>query len=353
MQLSSFPTETSFTMHVPPPRSGIILVNLGTPEQATASSIRTYLKEFLSDKRVVELPRPLWWLILNLLILPLRPGKIAHAYQSIWQKGGSPLRVISLRQAEKLQAALNNELNATQCKVEFAMTYGTPSFDTAWQSLKNQSVEKVFVLPLYPQYSATTTGAAFDQLSRVFQSERNIPELRLCKDYHQHPAYIKALAESVIKHWENAEKNQEKPEPHFLLFSFHGIPKACIDKGDPYYEQCKSSALKVAEKLGLGDDQWQLSFQSRVGKAEWLQPYTDKTVRLLGEKGLKRLDVICPGFSVDCLETLEEIAMQNREFYEKAGGSGFDYIPALNDSEAHIQLLSELYKEKCTDWIDR
>jgi ferrochelatase len=214
-------------------------------------------------------------------------------------------------------------------------------------------VERVFVLPLYPQYSATTTGAAFDRLSRVFQSERNLPELRLCKDYHQHPAYIDALAESVIKHWKNAEKNQEKPKPRFLLFSFHGIPKACIDKGDPYYEQCKSSAIKVAEKLGLKNNEWQLSFQSRVGKAQWLQPYTDETVRRLGETGLKRLDVICPGFSVDCLETLEEIAMQNREFYEKAGGSGFDYIPALNDSDAHIQLFTDLYREKCNDWTGR
>jgi len=351
LQLSSLSRETSFTMHAPPPHSGIILVNLGTPEQATASAIRAYLKEFLWDKRVVELPRPLWWLILNFFILPLRPGKIAHAYQSIWEEGGSPLRVISLRQAEKLQAVLNKEFGAKRCKVELAMTYGTPSFDAAWQNLKTQGVEKVFLLPLYPQYSATTTGAAFDRLSRVFQSERNIPELRLCKGYHQHPAYIDALAESVIKHWQNAEKNQERPEPRFLLFSFHGIPKACIDKGDPYYEQCKSSALKVAKKLGLKNDQWQLSFQSRVGKAEWLQPYTDETVQRLGGRGLKRLDVICPGFSVDCLETLEEIAMQNREFYEKAGGSGFDYIPALNDSGAHIQLFKDLFKEKCHDWV--
>ena len=351
MQLSSLSRETSIAMHASPPRSGIILVNLGTPEQATAPAIRTYLKEFLWDKRVVELPRPLWWLILNLFILPLRPGKIAHAYQSIWREGGSPLRVISLQQAEKLQAALDEELGAKQCKVELAMTYGTPNLETAWQSLKNQGVEKIFVLPLYPQYSATTTGAVFDQLSRVFQSERNIPELRLCKDYYQHPAYSDALAESVIKHWQSAERSQKSPEPRFLLFSFHGIPKACIDKGDPYYEQCKSSALKVVEKLGLKDDQWQLSFQSRVGKAEWLQPYTDHTVRQLGKRGLKRLDVICPGFSVDCLETLEEIAMQNREFYEKAGGRGFDYIPALNDSKAHIQLLKELFKEKCHDWV--
>ncbi|MBL4608217.1 MAG: ferrochelatase [Pseudomonadales bacterium] len=326
-------------------------MNLGTPEQPTASSIRTYLKEFLWDKRVVELPRPLWWLILNFIILPLRPRQIAHAYQAVWQKNGSPLRVISVEQAKKLQAHLDQQTGESRCQVELAMTYGQPNFGTAWQNLKTQGVENVFVLPLYPQYSATTTGAVFDQLSQTFQNERNVPELRLCKDYHQHATYIDALAKSVRSHREKREENQEQIEQDFLLFSFHGIPKACIDKGDPYYEQCKLTAEKVAKHLGLKPEQWQVSFQSRVGKAEWLQPYTDETVRQLGEKGLQRLDVICPGFSADCLETLEEINMQNRELYEKSGGLGFHYIPALNSSKEHIQLFSALYKEKCHDWI--
>ena len=326
-------------------------MNLGTPDAPEASAIRTYLREFLWDKRVVELPRPLWWMILNLIILPWRPGKIAHAYQSIWLKGGSPLRVISKEQVEKLQTKLNEQPDQQSCQVELAMTYGQPSFDLAWKNLQQQGVDKIFILPLYPQYSATTTGAVFDQLSRTFQKERNIPEIRLCKDYHSHPVFIEALAKSVEKHWLNTEEKPEEPSARFLLFSFHGIPTVCIEKGDPYYEQCQLTAKKVVLRLGLTESQWKVSFQSRVGKAEWLQPYTDATVRELGQRGLKRLDVICPGFSVDCLETLEEIDMQYREEYETAGGSGFSYIPALNSSNEHIELFNQLIQEKCGDWL--
>lgn len=330
---------------------GIILMNLGTPSAPTPSAIRRYLKAFLGDPRVVELPRPLWYLILNLLILPLRPIKIAHAYQSIWQDGGSPLRAISQQQRDKLQQRLDQELGAHTSHVSLAMTYGEPSVHSAWSELKSRGVDKVFILPLYPQYSATTTAAAFDEISRVLKKERAIPELRFCRDYHQHPAYIDALVHSIKQHWHDVESRTQDKHERFLLFSFHGIPQVCIDRGDPYYQQCQDTAAAVTSRLDLSTQHWKISFQSRVGKAKWLSPYTDQTLKILGKK-LKRIDVICPGFSVDCLETLEEINIQNRAFYEDAGGQGFNYIPALNSDDRHIALMIELIKEKCSDWVN-
>lgn len=330
---------------------GIILMNLGTPSAPTPRAIRRYLKAFLGDPRVVELPRPLWFLILNLLILPLRPIKIAHAYQSIWQDDGSPLRAISQQQRDKLQQRLDQDLGAHKSHVALAMTYGEPSVRSAWAELKNRGVDRVFILPLYPQYSATTTAAAFDEISRVLQKERAIPELRFCRDYHQHPAYIEALVHSIKRHWQDIESRTQERHERFLLFSFHGIPQVCIDRGDPYYQQCQNTAAAVAARLELDRQQWQISFQSRVGKAKWLSPYTDQTLKTLGKK-LKRIDVICPGFSVDCLETLEEINIQNRAFYEAAGGQGFNYIPALNSDDKHIALMIDLITEKCSDWIN-
>lgn len=334
----------------PSPRIGLILINLGTPDTPTPGAIRRYLKEFLWDPRVVELPRLLWWLILNIVILPLRPGKIAKSYQSIWTEKGSPLRVISNEQVIKLQAELNKRLGPDACQVEIAMTYGQPGLEQAWQSLKNQGVEKLFILPLYPQYSATTTAAAFDAINRVFAQERNIPEFRFCRDYHQHPLYINALAERITQHWQ--EQGDSAEHDTHLLFSFHGIPQACTDKGDPYEAQCHNTAKAVARQLQLKDKQWQVSFQSRVGKAAWLQPYTDKTVTALGQRGLTRLDVICPGFAVDCLETLEEIEVENRHYYQRAGGSGYHYIEALNASSPHIALFAELVSTHCRDWLN-
>ena len=334
----------------PSPRIGLILINLGTPDTPTPGAIRRYLKEFLWDPRVVELPRLLWWLILTTAILPLRPRKIAKSYQSIWTEKGSPLRVISNEQVTKLQAELNKRLGPDACQVEIAMTYGLPTLDQAWQSLKSQGVEKLFVLPLYPQYSATTTAAAFDAINRVFAQERNIPAFRFCRDYHQHPLYINALAERISHHWQ--EQGDSAEHDTHLLFSFHGIPQACTDKGDPYEAQCHSTAKAVAKQLQLKDKQWQVSFQSRVGKATWLQPYTDTTVTALGQQGLTRLDVICPGFAVDCLETIEEIEVENRHYYQRAGGSGYHYIKALNASSTHIALLTELVSTHCRDWLD-
>lgn len=329
---------------------GIILMNLGTPQTPTPRSIRRYLKEFLSDPRVVEAPRLLWWLVLNLIILPLRSRKIAKAYQHIWQAEGSPLRVIGQQQRDKLQEKLDHQLGKGRCCVALAMTYGQPEVHSAWSELKTQGVDKVFILPLYPQYSATTTGAAFDQISRLFQQERVLPELRFCRDYASHPAYIEALACSVERHWSAIEKTGQAPSTRFLLVSFHGIPQRCIDLGDPYYQQCLNSAQALATRLALTCEQWQISFQSRVGKAQWTGPYTDQTIAALAKK-LKRLDVICPGFAADCLETLEEIEQQNRALYEAAGGEGFSYIPALNSEDAHISLFAELVAEKCSDWI--
>ena len=337
----------------PSPRIGVILVNLGTPDASTPRAIRRYLKEFLWDARVVELPRLLWWIILNFIILPLRPRKIAKSYQSIWTEEGSPLRAISSEQAVKLQAELNKRLGPDVCQVEIAMTYGQPSLNQAWQSLRNQGVEKLFVLPLYPQYSATTTAAAFDAISRIFAKERNIPELRFCRDYHQHPLYIGALAERITRHWQEQDNSTSAQQNAHLLFSFHGIPQACTDKGDPYEAQCHNTARTVAKRLKLNDKQWQVSFQSRVGKAAWLQPYTDKTVTALGQQGLTRLDVICPGFSVDCLETIEEIEVENRQYYQDAGGRGYHYIEALNASNSHISLFAELVMTHCQDWLDK
>lgn len=328
---------------------GIILMNLGTPQAPTPRSIRRYLKDFLSDRRVVELPRLPWLLLLNMVILPLRSRKIAKAYQHIWQAEGSPLRVISLQQRDQLQQRLDQDLGKGRCFVTVAMTYGQPDLQSAWSELKQHGVEKIFILPLYPQYSATTTGAVFDQIGRLFQQERVLPELRFCRDYASHPAYIEALATSVERHWATVESKQPASQ-RFLLLSFHGIPQRCIDLGDPYYQHCLASAEALVTRLGLSDPQWQISFQSRVGKAKWLEPYTDQTIAALAKK-LKRLDVICPGFAADCLETLEEIDEQNRAVYEAAGGEGFSYIPALNSDPEHITLLAELVTEKCSDWI--
>jgi len=318
---------------------GIILVNLGTPDAPSASAIRHYLKSFLSDPRVIETPRWIWWCILNLIILPLRPRKLVKTYQRIWNSGESPIRQISLQQVKKLQQKLDHSLPKIITTVISAMSYGNPSFDHAFDKLAKAGINKVMILPLYPQYSATTTAATFDALARSLKLRRNIPAIHFIRSYHTHPLYIQGLAQCVRTHWKSRGRKAT------LLMSFHGIPKGYAEKGDPYPMECEATAKALAKTLGLTREDWILSYQSRIGAAEWLQPYTDVTMKQLGTKKLKGLDVICPGFSSDCLETLEEINIENRYFFESSGGTDFHYIPALNASDDQIRLIEALVTE--------
>lgn len=311
------------------PGTGILITNLGTPAAPTTTAVRRYLREFLSDPRVVEIPKPLWWLILNGLILPLRAPKSAKLYQKIWTDNGSPLRLYTQSITEKLQQ------NFKDCHIEYAMRYGEPSIESGLERLRVKQINKLIILPLYPQYSATTTATTFDKVSQILQRWRWIPELHFIHSYHDQPQYIDALAQSVSRYF------QTQAKPDHYLFSFHGIPKRSLTLGDPYHCYCQKTGRLLAERLGLQDDQWQVTFQSRFGKAEWLQPYTDVTIKDLANK-TDALAVICPGFAVDCLETLEEINIQNRAFYLENGGKTFHYIPALNDSDLQLNTLSQI-----------
>lgn len=309
---------------------GVLLVNLGTPSAPTTSAVKRYLKQFLSDPRVIDLPRLQWSFILNCLILPKRSPRVAKLYQSIWTEQGSPLLAIGQRQVAKLQqhfAAQNTDI-----AIELAMTYGEPSMQSAVDKLIAQKMAKIIVLPLYPQYSSTTTASVFDAFAHALKAHRFMPQIEFIQHYHDHPKYINALANSIRPTLQADE---------VLLFSFHGIPQRYQDEGDYYADHCRQTALLVAQQLGLSENQWQLSFQSRFGKEPWLQPYTDETVEKLAQ-AQKKLAVVCPGFAVDCLETLEEIAEENREIFLENGGKSYRYIPALNDSDAHIELLAEL-----------
>ncbi len=322
------------------PVTGILLVNLGTPDAPTAPAIRRYLKSFLSDPRVIEAPKVIWWFILNLIILRFRPRKLVHNYKSIWQEGESPIRSISAQQVLKLEKRLKDNLPNQRFQVEAAMTYGNPSLDLAMGAFEINKVNQVIVLPLYPQYSATTTAATWDALAQCLAKRRNIPGINFIRNYTTHHLYIQGMAETVRAHWERAGRKAT------LLMSFHGIPKAYADKGDPYPQECNATAKALANELGLKEDEWLMTYQSRVGAAEWLKPYTDHAMKRLGESKLKGLDVICPGFSSDCLETIEEINVENRAYFEEAGGSDFHYIPALNDSDAQIKLIEALIRER-------
>lgn len=323
--------------------TGILVINLGTPEAPTTGAVRRFLRQFLSDPRVVEYPRLLWWLILNLVILVIRPARSAAAYRKIWTDQGSPLMIYSQSIADKLRDRLR-AATGTRTNVELAMTYGEPSIDTSIDKLLAAGVRRILVLPLYPQYSGTTTAAALDAVMQKLGRQRWIPETRWIDSYHDEPDFIDALASSVREHW------AQQPRGEKLLMSFHGIPKRLVEKGDPYFCQCQKTARLLAERLQLGEDDWLITFQSRVGAEEWLAPYTDDTVKALAEKGIRKLDVICPGFSTDCLETLEEIAMQNAEFFHEAGGEVLRYIPSLNDTDRHIDMLSGLVGRHIAGW---
>lgn len=315
------------------PRTGVLLVNLGTPESPEPRALRRYLAEFLADRRVVELPRALWFPILYGIILPFRAPRSAALYRSIWTGRGSPLAWLS----EDLAAAVAARC-ADRTAVALAMRYGEPSVSRQMRALRERGLERLVVLPLYPQYSGTTTASVFDAVTAELGGWRRWPELHLIPDYHDDAAWIDAVAGSIRTH------REAQAEPGHLLFSFHGIPQRCVDRGDPYADQCRASARAIARRLGLEEADWSLSFQSRLGRAQWLTPYTDQTVRALAARGVRHLDVVCPGFAVDCLETLEEIAVQNAGFFREAGGQSLRYIPALNAKTSHADALAALVK---------
>lgn len=339
--MSSPPTlpESLSAPHRRPSRTGVLLLNLGTPSAPTAGAIRRYLKPFLWDRRVVEVPRPIWWMILHLFILPFRPFKLAHAYGSVWTPEGSPLLAISRRQHQALQAALGDAIT-----VDLAMTYGEPGVPAALERLKAAGVTRLLLLPLYPQYSASTTAAAMDAVFRELMQDRDPPELRIIRQYHDDPVYIEALARSIESQW------AEHGRGDHLLLSFHGVPQRYLLKGDPYHCQCHKTARLLGERLGLSAGSMSLSFQSRLGRMPWLQPYTDEHIRQLAERGIRRLDVACPGFSADCLETLEEVAVGYGKTFTDAGGEALRYLPALNDQPVHIEALATLARQHLQGW---
>ncbi len=312
---------------------GILLANLGTPEQPTATAVKKYLKEFLSDTRVIDLPRLSWLPILNGIVLPKRSPKVAKLYQKIWTDSGSPLLSISRQQQQAIQHYFNSQ--GCNVVVELGMTYGTPSIDNAVTNLLNQDVEKIIVLPLYPQYSSTTTAPVFDAFARALQKHKKLLPFEFIHSYHNHPLYIKALTNSI-----------KLKEGEHLLFSFHGIPERYEVEGDFYAQHCKETVSLVAASLNLDKSDYSLGFQSRFGREEWLKPYTDKILETYPQQEIKHIAVICPGFSVDCLETLEEIAVENKDTFYKNGGKSYRYIPALNAEFTHIELLTTLIEER-------
>ncbi len=322
---------------------GVLLVNLGTPDAPTARDVRRYLAEFLTDPRVVETPRWLWWPILHGYILRFRPARSAKNYRKIWTDQGSPLLVHSRAIAAKLAARLTAWL-AGNVHVALGMSYGEPSLAAALDELHAARARRIIVLPLYPQYSGTTTGSVFDAVTALLSLRRWVPELRFITHYHDAPGYIDAIADS-IRAYRAANGSADK-----LLFSFHGLPRKTLLAGDPYHCQCQKTARLVAEALDLTDAAWLVTFQSRVGREEWLRPYTDETVVALADGHVRSLDVVCPGFAADCLETLEEIAMQNREFFIEAGGRQLNYIPALNASDGHVAFLERLVWKHAAGW---
>lgn len=327
---------------------GVLLVNLGTPNQPDQVSVKRFLKQFLSDRRVIDYPPLLWSLILNFAILPIRSRKVAKLYEQIWLPEGSPLRVITLRQAEALQTRLLSQ-TGVDIMVEVAMTYGEPSMQYGIDQLLSKGVERIVVLPLYPQYSATTTASAFDAINDVLREVRDLPQLRFIKHYAHETRYINALANSIKTFRQNNRGNNGN-DSQLLLFSFHGLPKRYITLGDPYQRECEATAQQVAKTLGLQSHEWRVSYQSRVGKEQWIEPYTETTLRQLPSEGIKNIDVVCPAFATDCLETLEEIAIENRDFFITSGGESYQYIPALNDDEEHIDVFVELVKRELVGW---
>ncbi len=339
--MTSFKQEPPF-QHGQRARSAVLFCNLGTPDTPSTPDVRRYLKEFLSDHRVVEIPRLLWWLILNGVILPFRPAKSAAKYASIWTPEGSPLKIWTEKQALLLQGWLAQR--GHDVLVRYAMRYGSTSIAEQLDALKAEGVTRVLVLPAYPQYSATTTASLFDAVYAWAATVRNLPELRFVNRYHDDAGYIESLAASIGRHW----KDNGRPEQ--LVMSFHGIPERSLHLGDPYHCECFKTARLLAAQLGLRPEQYKVTFQSRLGRAKWLQPYTEPSLIALAKSGVKRVDVVCPGFTSDCLETLEEINMEGRAAFLQAGGKEFHYIPCLNDDPVWISALCELTQRHLAGW---
>jgi ferrochelatase len=323
-------------------KTAVLLVNLGTPDAPTPAAVRRYLKEFLSDPRVVEIPRLVWWCILHLVILPFRSSKSAKKYASIWTNDGSPLSVHTEKQARLLRGYIGER--GHQVEVAHAMRYGNPSLPQELGKLKDKGCTRILILTAYPQYSATTTASTLDAVAACYAGVRNVPEWRFVKHYHDDPGYINALKESVLAYW------SMNGRPEKLVMSFHGLPKRNLLLGDPYFCECQKTARLLAEQLGLSEAEYVVSFQSRLGRAEWLQPYTTLTLKDLAKQGIKRVDVMCPGFPSDCLETLEEIAIEGRHDFLTAGGKEYHYIPCLNEAPVWIAALAALAEKHLAGW---
>jgi len=318
-------------------KRAVLIVNLGSPDKLTVRAVRRFLREFLQDPRVVNLPRSLWWFILNFVVLPFRPRKSKKAYAEVWTERGSPLTYLTQDLTDKVAEHYQQDTHVT---VQMAMSYGKPSLAVQLRQLQKAQYEQLTIVPLYPQYSSTTTASVFDAVVSELMQWRYVPELHFVGDYHQHPLYIEAIAESVQQTWSKQAKGE------ILLMSFHGLPDVLTKKGDPYYYQCLKTAELIAKRLQLKENQWRTVFQSRFGKAKWLQPYCIETLMALPEEGFKNIDIICPGFTIDCLETLEEINMTNKKIFLQAGGEQYQYIAALNDSEASVNLMLDLIENK-------
>jgi ferrochelatase len=341
-RMPSVPQTETFD-HAAAACTGVLVTNLGTPDSPTPGALRRYLAEFLSDRRVVDRPRWLWLPVLYGIILNLRPRRSAHAYQQIWTDEGSPLLAITRRQTQALQAALQSRFSGP-VRLACAMRYGNPSIADGLEQLRRAGARRLLVLPLYPQYSAATTASTFDAIAAVFKGWPWLPELRMVTSYHDDPGYIDALKAAVERHWRDNGRGER------LLLSFHGVPRRYLLQGDPYHCQCHKTARLLAEALALKPDQWQVTFQSRFGPERWLEPYTDATLESLARQGVTDVDLICPGFSADCLETLEENDMRNRDRFLSAGGRRLGYVPCLNDDAAHIAALADLVARHTRGW---
>lgn len=330
--------------HGTPLKTGVLLVNLGTPEAPTAEALRPYLKEFLSNQRVIEVPRLIWWPILYGFILPFRPRRSAEKYALIWTPEGSPLKVHTERQTALLAEKLQNTVDAS-LHIDYAMNIGNPSVTSVLHNMVQAGCDRILVIPLFPQYAASSTGAAMDAVFAALNQYRNMPAVRTVKQYHDHPGYIAALAQNIRDYWEQHGK------PDKLIISFHGVPRKNLDKGDPYYCFCQKTGRLLAEALNLADAQYQVCFQSRFGRAQWLQPYTAQTLEELGKAQTRRVDLVCPGFVSDCLETLEEIAIEGKKIFTEAGGQGYHYIPCLNERTDWIAALADIVETNLQGWL--
>lgn len=340
--MSHFTPEPPFH-HGVSSRIGVLLINLGTPAAPTSEALRAYLREFLSDPHVVEIPRPLWWVILNLFVLTTRPKRSAERYAQVWMNEGSPLMVHTQRQTTLLRGYLGERLKYPMV-VEYAMRYGKPSIAERLRELKAQNCDRLLLVPLYPQYSASTTGTAFAAVFDCLSHMRNVPAVRTVRHFHDHTGYINALAQNVRDYW------IKNGRPDRLLISFHGVPRFTLDRGDPYHCECQKTGRLLAEALALKPEQHHIAFQSRFGRAEWLKPYTAELLTQLGKQKVRRVDVVCPGFITDCLETLEEIAIEGKTIFLQAGGREFHFIPCLNERDDWIQTLTDIVLKQLLGW---